>query len=216
MELATTASAGQAASLLLHPWYVQAAGAALAAAAATALVTVLLTRKRVTWSACLDMAVGFTPDQPSGTGTGPTGAIEFADHGLSGIGPHPTSTCQGWLVILAITNPGLAPVRSEDFSTPLTFTFPGRQVHAAQVHPGPQTRARPGRPVPAAQAATSGPGQPGDGDKAAIQLQGGFRLNRNQELTLLAVLSGAPSPDSPRIRQEGSLAGGKITVSLAD
>jgi len=210
----TPASAGQAANLLLHPGYAEATVAALAAAAALCAVAVLLTRKRITWSACLDMPVGFTPCQPPGTSTGSAGTIEFADHGLLDAGPHPPGTWQAWLVILAITNPGLAPVRSEDFNAPLTFTFPGRQVHTAQVRPGPQTPARAGHPVPAAHTARSGPGQPGH--QAAIQLRGGFRLNRNEELTLLAVLSGTPSPDSPRIQQEGSLTGGTIIANLAD
>lgn len=211
MSPVTAVSAGQAANLLLHLGHVQAADAALAAVAAVCAVAVLLTRKRITWSARLDMPVGFTPGL-SAAGTGPAGTIEFADHGRGDAGPEPPGTGQAWLVILAITNPGLTPVRSEDFRTPLTFTFPGRQVHTAQVRPGPRTRAW--CPAPAARAALSGPGQPGD--QAAIQLQGGFRLSRNEELTLLAVLSGTPAPASPRIRQEGSLSGGKITANLAD
>lgn len=211
MSPVTAASAGQTASLLLHLGYVQAADTALAAVAALCAVAVLLTRKRITWSARLDVPVGFTPG-PAVTGSGPAGTIEFADDGLWDAGPHPPGTGQAWLVILAITNPGLTPVRSADFRTPLTFTFPGRQVHTAQVRPSPRRRAR--CPVPAACAAPSGPGQPSD--QAAIQLQGGFRLSRNEELTLLAVLSGTPAPASPRIRQQGSLTGGKIIASVAD
>lgn len=211
MSPVTAASAGQAANLLLHLGYVQAADAALAAIAALCAVAVLLTRKRITWSARLDMPVGFTPG-PSAAGAGPAGTIEFADDGLRDAGWHPPGTGQAWLVILAITNPGLTPVGSEDFRTPLTFTFPGRQVHTAQVRANPRTSN--GCLAPAAGAAPTGPGQPGD--RAAIQLRGGFRLSRNEELTLLAVLSGTPAPASPRIRQEGSLTGGKIVANLAD
>jgi hypothetical protein len=211
MSPVTAASAGQAASLLLHLGYVQAADAALAAIAALCAVAVLLTRKRITWSARLDVPVGFTPG-PSAAGTGPAGTIEFGDDDPWDADPHPPGTGQAWLVILAITNPGLIPVRSEDFRTPLTFTFPGRQVHTAQVRASPRTSNR--CLVPAAGAAPTGPGQPSD--QAAIQLQGRFRLSRNEELTLLAVLSGTPAPASPRIRQEGSLTGGKIVANLAD
>ena len=111
-------------------------------------------------------------------GTGPAGTIEFADHGLRDSGAHQPDIRQAWIVIPAITNPGLTPVRSEDLTTPLTCTFHGRQVHTAQVRAGPQTRR--GCQVPAPHATTSSPGQPSD--KAAIQLQAGFRLNRHEEL----------------------------------
>lgn len=203
-------STGQAAGLLLYLGYTQAVGVALAAVAALLAIAVLLTRKRLTWSACLDMPVGSAP----GTSTAPAWTLEFAERGLLAACPHSPGTPQAWLVILAISNPGLSPVRSEDFVAPLTFTFPGRQVHSAEIHPGPRTRARTGRPAPIASAPTSVPGQPGR--RAAIELQGGFRLRRNEELTLLAVLSGTPAPAAPRIRQEGSLTGGKIIASLAD
>jgi hypothetical protein len=53
-------------------------------------------------------------------GTGPAGTIEFADHGLRDSGAHQPDTRQAWIVIPAITNPGLTPDRSEDLTTPLT------------------------------------------------------------------------------------------------
>jgi hypothetical protein len=66
------------------------AAGTVAATAAVCTVTVLLTRKRVTWSACLDMPVGFTPGQSSRTGTRLAGTIEFGEHGLRDSGPDPS------------------------------------------------------------------------------------------------------------------------------
>ena len=106
MRPVAIASAAQAAGLLIRPGYAEAACATLAATVAVCAVTVLLTRKRVTWSACLDMPVGFTPGQSSRTGTRLAGTMELAEHGLRDSGPHPPGTRQAWLVILAITNPG--------------------------------------------------------------------------------------------------------------
>jgi hypothetical protein len=40
----------------------------------------------------------------------------------------------------------------------------------------------------------------------------GLRLNRNDELRLMVILTGSPALDSPRIVQEGSLTRGTIAA----
>ena len=63
-----------------------------------------------------------------------------APAGRTGFGYHEPgagSTGQGWLVLLGITNPGWTRVCGREFRAPLTFTFPGRQIHAARILPDP-------------------------------------------------------------------------------
>ena len=90
----------------------------------------LLHCKRLDFQVWLDMPGGADPAQ------GNPGRTR-ARHGLHprpGSGrpePRADGTQPGWLVLLGIRNHGLAPVRSADFSVPLAFTFPGRQVLAA-------------------------------------------------------------------------------------
>jgi hypothetical protein len=105
---------------------------------------VLLTRKRITCETYLDMPVGLTLRQEPGTGTPVISELHFGDPC-----PGPAGPQDGWLVALGITNPGCAPVRGSDFSAPLTFTFPGREVHATRISPGPAgTAASRARPLP--------------------------------------------------------------------
>jgi hypothetical protein len=213
----------QTGAMVLHSGYALAAGAALAAAAAICAVIVLLSRKRITWETCLDIPVGLAAGQPGGTGTAMSCTIVFGEPRLRYAGPYTDGAGQGWLVVLAVTNTGLVPVRDKDFRTPLTFAFPGRQVHSTQIRPGPAARTRGGRRasrtplMPAARAdAGDRPGRGGSSRPARIQLRGRFRLNPNDNFTLTVILTGTPADASARIRHEASLTGGKIISGPLD
>ena len=125
-----------AATPVIHSGYVQAAAATLLLAApAITAVTGFLARKRLVGETWLDMPVGLTAVLKAGTETPSQlllGEPEFGYHK-----PGADSTGQGWLVLLGITNPGWTRVCGREFRAPLTFTFPGRQIHAARILPDP-------------------------------------------------------------------------------
>jgi len=158
---------------------------------------VLLTRKRIAWETYLDMPVGLTFQQEPGTGTPLIIELHIQE-------PCPGPQ-DGWLVALGITNPGCAPVRGSDFSAPLTFTFPGREIRAAQISPEPAgTAASRARHLPSARVSAAG------GHAACLEIGGDFLLRPGGSYSVTVILSGTPAASSSHIQQEGSLTSGKI------
>ena len=123
-------------------------------------------------------------------------------------------TQPGWLVLLGIRNHGLAPVRSADFTVPLAFTFPGRQVLAAWACSAPAAdkergpASRPTVRVPAEGGAAS---PPGSGNPGLVLLAEDFLLRPKDACTIAVVLSGTPVAGSRPVRRDGTLARGRIT-----
>ncbi len=96
-----------AASLLPDAGYAAVAAAAVMAAVAACAAIVLLSRKRITRDAWLDMPVGLSrPD------AGRTRELILGEPGLRNPDPQCDGLQQGWLVVLGITNPGPAAVRA--------------------------------------------------------------------------------------------------------
>jgi hypothetical protein len=174
-------------------------------------------RKRLAWHAWLDMPVGLEP--PRTADAEPAGHILLGETSLRNDGPYGPDAQRGWLVMLALTNTGWSPVRGSDFVVPLTFTFPGRQILSAQISPDPadQAATRPARP-PSLCLSTGSSRllSPGYRSQACIQVTGDFLLRPRRSCTIAVILSGTPAPDSPRVQQEGSLAGGKIVIGSDD
>jgi len=197
-------------SLALHPGHALAAGAALLAAAALAVAVALLLRKRVRWSALLDMPVAVT------AGSGPGRALLLGDPGPAGEGPCPPGAERAWLVVVGIANHGLTAVRGSDFRVPLTFTFPGRQVRAAQLSPCPAGR-RAGLPAMVAAGLPQGTAWPGSGlaasHRSCIQLGSDFLLRSGGRCSVMVVLTGG---ESLGMAQGGSVAGGTISCAPGD
>ena len=171
----------------------------------------LLHCKRLDFQVWLDMPVRLTP--PRATPAGPERAMVFTrDPGQGLPEPRADGTQPGWLVLLGIRNHGLAPVRSADFSVPLAFTFPGRQVLAAWLCDAPvagkdpRPASRPAVRVPAEDGATPGSGNPG-----RLLLAGDFLLRPKDACTIAVILSGTPVPDSRPVHRDGTLASGRIT-----
>ena len=184
--------------------YLPAAGAALTATLVLTALTVLLTRKRITWHAKLDMPVELTSTRTTfGIGLGTT-----TDH-LGGTCTSGRET--GWLVVLGISNRGLASVRSDDFSVPMTFTFPGREILATQLLPMPagSTSGLPLLP-PLLAAIRSGPVFPASGSAAQMQLSYGFLLRPRDGYLIMLVLSGLPAAGARAIEHDGTLTHGRI------
>ena len=184
---------------LLHAgWIIPVAVRATWSAAA------LLRRKRLAWRTDLDMPVGLVPEQQDGTDDEMTTKIIFTSPG----GSCPAGADDAWLVLLTIANTGLAPIRDEDFSAPLAFAFPGRHVCGVQLCPSSRAGRIVGRVEmsPAAHADLNR-------SPARIQLSGQFLLNRNDQFTLMVILTGSPA--SP-VQQHGSLPGGRITAGTRD
>jgi len=204
---------GLAASLIPDAGYAVVAGAAMMTAVAACAVVVLVGRKRITWDAWLDMPVGLSRQEVPAPDARRIRELVMGEPGLRYPDPWPAGSQQGWLVILGITNPGPAAVRSGDFSAPLTFAFPGREVHATRILPEPAGRP-PGRAprMPAVRVpARSSPDAGQAGIRATgVQLTGDFLLRPGDSYSLLLILTGTPSGRSRRIRREGALAGGKI------
>src|SRR5215472_5528242 len=179
-----------AATPVIHSGYIQAAAATLLLAAlAITAAAGFLARKRLAWQTRVDMPVGLAAPQAAGTGT--ACRILLGESGLRHPGPYAGSTEQGWLVVLSITNAGLAPVRDGDFRAPLGFAFPGRQVRATQILPGPAPRTLGRTPrVPAVRV----PAQDGleashaDTRTTRVQLGGDFLLRPGDTCSLLVVL----------------------------
>ena len=133
--------------MLLHAGYAAVTGTVAMTAVAACAAIVLLSRKRITWDAWLDMPVGLSERDAPALDMGRTRELILGEPGLR---HHPdpwtTDVQQGWLVVLGITNSRPATVRSGDFSAPLTFAFPGREVHATQILPEPTAASRAGHP----------------------------------------------------------------------
>ena len=163
-------------------------------------------RRRLTWHTWLDMPVGLTLPTAS-----TAGAIHLQSPGLAFNGPYPAGVVPGWLTLLGIANPGWAPVRGGDFAAPLAFSFPGRQVAAAQVCPEPA--ARTGRPpgVRLLPAAGGLPSRPSDTSTGHVEVAGDFLLRPGDGCTLTLILTGVPAPHRPAVQHHGALCGGKIT-----
>jgi hypothetical protein len=104
-------------------------------------------------------------------------------------------------------------VRGKDFTAPLTFAFPGREVQATQVRPRPGARHGKQDTVAARSPGTRGnsrePGPAGN-DAARMQLSGDFLLRPGHEYSVMLLLTGTPAGGSRPVPQEGSLTGGKI------
>ncbi len=113
--------------------------------------------------------------------------------------------------MLGITNPGIAHVRSRDFSAPLTFVFPGREIHATQI--SPESAAPAASTAPQLPAARVSPANEPTGNHAArLELGGDFLLRPGGSYSVTVILSGTPAPSFPRILHEGSLTSGKIST----
>jgi hypothetical protein len=171
----------------------------------------LLHRKRLDFQVWLDMPAGITP--PRAAPAGPERAVVFTrDPGQGGPEPRADGTQPGWLVLLGIRNHGPDPVHSADFSVPLAFTFPGRQVLAAWACAAPAAEeerrpaSRPAVRVPAEGGATPGSGNPG-----LVLLAGDFLLRPKDACTIAVILSGTPVAGSLPVRRDGTLASGRIT-----
>ena len=165
-----------AATLIADAGYAAVTGTALMAAVAACAAIVLVIRKRITWDTWVDMPVGLSPQDAAAPDMGRTCELILGRPGLRYPDPWTAGAQQGWLVILGITNPGPATVRSRDFTAPLTFAFPGRQAHATQVLPESAGRL-PGRAPAVRMPAQSSP-DAGHADIRAtrVQLTGQFLL----------------------------------------
>lgn len=174
--------------------------------------TMLPARKRLKWRAWLDLPVGLSPQE---TASGPALDIHL---GLRNPGPYPNGAQPSWLVLIGISNPGWTPVRSTDFTAPLAFAFPGRQVIATRISVGPAARKAPLPPgTPAIHLPGQAPGPcPGDPGHARVQLAGDFAIRPQTAYTLTILLSGTPAAGSLPILQDGALAGGNITARPPD
>lgn len=95
----------------------------------------LFTCKRIAWEGYLDMPVGLTLRPGPGTGTEIIVQIVAGEPDPRSPAPWPADPQNGWFVILGITNPGIACVRSRDFGR-----RPGRQLRGP---PGAQRRLPP-------------------------------------------------------------------------
>lgn len=161
----------------------------------------LLTRRHLAWDTWFDMPVGLTLPSASAAGV-----IRLQGPGLAFSGPYPAGTVPGWLAVVGITNPGWSPVRGSDFTAPLAFSFPGRQVAAAQVSPEPA--ARTDRPPAVRLLPASCPGDSGTG---GVEVVGDFLLRPGDGCALILILTGAPASHRPAVQHHGALTAGKIT-----
>jgi hypothetical protein len=189
-------------------------GYAMAAAVLAVLAisaAVFLTRRRLAWESCLDMPIGLHAPHANRTRT--SLELHLAEPGLRYPGPRAGSTEQGWIVLLSITNPGCARVRGRDFRIPLTFVFPGRQIHATRIIPEPSGRpARPAARVPDIRLSAGDSSRPGStADRPArMHLTGDYVLGPSDSYTVMLLLTGTPAGPA-RIQQEGALTSGKIS-----
>ena len=140
-----------------------------------------------------------------------------------------------WLVLLRIRNSGRVTISGNEFNTPLTFTFPGREVRDMAVIDGagddPEKilfRRPADAPRPQASAAPSAslrllgwlrrqptvtvlpPPPTGPPAPDHIQLSDEFALNRKDRITIMVVLSGTPTDPGNKITANGKLIGGRI------
>jgi hypothetical protein len=183
------------ASLIPPAGYGAAARSAALAAAVACAVIAPRSRKRVSWDALVDMAVGLSRHDAAAPGAGWTGELILGKPGLGYDGPWTAGIGQGWLVVVGVTNPGPSAVRGGDFSTPLTFAFPGRQVHASRILREPDGRARGGAPsVSIAPRSRPGAGH-ASVSATGVQLSGDFLLRPGDSYCLLVMLTGTPAAD---------------------
>jgi phosphate transport system substrate-binding protein len=198
-----------------------------------ALLTVLLgwavqlfaDRKRVAWRAYVDTRINLTPAQAT--------RLQFRVY-VDETGPQGRGEVEiPWMALLRVRNAGIVPVRGADFHTPLTFTFPGREVRGAEIidHSGaarPVIVAEDVQRVPSisrsgitrrlrawmAGGASTGTATAPNGRVPTDHVQIGtdLLLNRRDRFTLMVVLSGTPTDTRRRIRQNGSLIGGRIVA----
>jgi phosphate transport system substrate-binding protein len=230
--LAASSGAGRIGYLLANSAAVQAVGGALITVLLGWAVTLFASRKRIAWRAYLDAPINLTPAQVRSMNTRLTFRV-YVDHPAHG--GTSSEVELPWLAILRVRNSGFVPIRGADFNTPLTFTFPGRQVRGAEVieHSGdsaarilPQHHPVAPAPVPARVPGRTGrlrawlsgaggppPGGSGSNGPAAteeVQIGEDILLNRRDRFTLMIVLSGTPTDMRKKILQTGSLVGGKI------
>ena len=170
-----------------------------------------LARKRIAWETYLDIPIGLEPWHEPGTGTAISRIVLGKPRSRS-LGPVGTGPWEGWLVILGISNPGRAHVRGADFSIPLTFTFPGREIHATQISPAPTApSASPAPHLPAARVSIPN-GRVGR-HGARLEFGGDFLLRPGDSCSVTLILSGHPAPSSRRIQHQGALTSGKIITT---
>jgi len=170
----------------------------------------LLHHRRLESQVWLDMPVGLTPSRV--TPAGPERAIVFTrDPGRGRPEARAEGTQPGWLVLLGIRNHGPAPVRSADFSVPLAFTFPGRQVLAAWACTAPAAEREHGPASRSAVRVPEGGAAPGRGNPGLVLLSGDFLLRPKDACTIAVILSGTPVAGSRPVRRDGTLARGRIT-----
>ena len=214
-------------------------------------VAAFFNRRRIAWRAYLDAPITLNADMAKTMGSRVIHKIYVAENGhgqpaRSG-GPtapaapfSPIATAEvevPWLVLLRIRNSGRVTISGREFNTPLTFTFPGREVRDVAVIDGAgddpdKILVRPKGADAAPQAA---PARPGPGRRLAgwlrgrppgtapvprpapratdyIQLSDEFALNRKDRITIMAVLSGTPAAGGDKITANGKLIGGNIDV----
>jgi phosphate transport system substrate-binding protein len=232
MLLAASSAGGRIGYLLANSAAVQAVGGALITVLLGWVGTLFANRKRIAWRAYLDAPINLVPAQVRSMNTRLKFRV-YVDHpGHAGTS---SEVEVPWLAILRVRNSGFVPIRGADFNTPLTFTFPGRQVRGAEVieHSG-DSAARilpqhhlvapasvPARaPGPAGRLRTwlagagglpsRGPGTDGPLPTEEVQIGEDILLNRRDRFTLMIVLSGTPTDMRKKILQTGSLVGGKI------
>lgn len=156
-------------------------------------------RKSVTWHAILDMPVRLM--QPRDASGESRGRLIFGQQDTG------HDTRPGWLVLLDVSNTGGSPIRSADFTAPLSFTFPGRQVVASWVSHEPTGR-RSGRTAPGSGLYSL----PCPAEPERVQLAGHFLLRSAAGYGITVVLTGTPVAgyQSP-IRLDGALARGRVS-----
>jgi phosphate transport system substrate-binding protein len=194
-----------------------------------ALITVLLgwavqlfaDRKRLAWRAYMDTRINLTPT--------PATRLRFRVYVED-----PGSQTEGevqvpWMVLLRVRNAGIVPIGRGDFHSPLTFTFPGREVRGAEIidHSGAEPPVLAELNPPAASlplqgrwprllgwfSGTGNTTATAAGDRVGtdqVQFTSDFLLNRRDRFSLMVVLSGTPTDNRRRIRQTGSLIGGHV------
>jgi len=232
MVLAASSAGGRIGYLLANSAAVQAVGGALITVLLGWAGTLFANRKRIAWRAYLDAPINLTPAQVRSMNTRLKFRV-YVDH--PGQGGTSSEVEVPWLAILRVRNSGFVPIRGADFNTPLTFTFPGRQVRGAEVieHSGdsaarilPQHHLVKPEPVPARASGPAqrlrtwlagsgglpsrGPGPDGPAPTEEVQIGEDILLNRRDRFTLMIVLSGTPTDMRKKILQTGSLVGGRI------
>jgi phosphate transport system substrate-binding protein len=232
MVLAASSGIGRISYLLANSAAVQAVGGALVTVLLGWAGTLFANRKRIAWRAYLDAPINLTPAQVLRSMNTRLTFRVYVDHPAHGTS---SEVEVPWLAILRVRNSGFVPIRGADFNTPLTFTFPGRQVRGAEVieHSGdsaarilPQHHLVAPAPVPARASGPAGrlrtwlagggglpsrgPGTDRPAPTEEVQIGEDILLNRRDRFTVMIVLSGTPTDMRKKILQTGSLVGGKI------